>query len=48
MFVLGISLEPGDHPLPNLLSCSSNFSDEKYLSLLVCVSHHLIVALMFE
>ena len=46
VFVTIISLEPGDRPLPNLLLCSSNFADGKYLSFLVCGSHHLIVALL--
>ena len=35
-----ISSETGDHPFPNLLLCSSNFSDEKYLSFLVWGSQH--------
>ena len=54
IFIVGIAnfslplniLEPGDHYLPNLLLRSSNFSDEQYLSFLVCGSHHLIVALL--
>ena len=32
--------------LPNLLLFSSNLADEKYLSLLVCVTHHFIVDLV--
>ena len=47
IFVPGISSEPGGQPLPNLLLCSSIFSDEQYLSLFVCGSRHFIVALMF-
>ena len=43
-----ISSEPGDHILPDLLLCSSNFPDEQYLILLVCGYNHYIVALMLE
>ena len=45
-FVLVINSEPGDHNLPNLLFCSSNFTDEQYLSLLECGSYHLIVSML--
>ena len=41
------SLEPGDHHFSNLLLCSSIFSDEQYLSFLVCGSHNFIVYLLF-
>ena len=41
-----IKVELGDHNLPNLLLCSSNLSDEQYLSVLVCRSHHFIVDLL--
>ena len=37
VFLTNISSEPGDHHLPNLFLCSSNFVDEQYLSFLVCV-----------
>ena len=47
IIVPSISSEPGDQPFPNILFCSSNFSDGNYLSLFLCGSHHLIVALMF-
>ena len=47
IFLPIISSEPGDQPLTNLLLCSSNFSDEQYLSLFVCGYHHLIVAVLF-
>ena len=47
VFVPIIISEPGDLPLPNLLLCSSKISDEQYLILLVCGSHHFIVALLF-
>ena len=47
VFVSRMSSKYGDHPLPNLLLCSSNFIDEQYLSLLVCGSHHFIVDLVF-
>ena len=46
IFLPVIISEPGYHSLPNLLLCSSNFADEKYLSLLVCGSHNFIVDLM--
>ena len=39
-------LELGNQPFPNLLLCYSNFSDEQYLSFLVCGSHHFIVDLL--
>ena len=42
-----ISSEPGDHYLPNLLLCSSIFSDDQYFIFLVCGYYHLIGALMF-
>ena len=48
VFVTRTSSEPGKHTLPNLLLCSSNFSDEQYLSFLVCGSYHFIVDLLFE
>ena len=38
-----ITSEPVDHHFPNLLLGSSIFTDEKYLSFLVCGSHHFIV-----
>ena len=41
-----MSSEPGDHPLTNLLLCSSDFSDEQHLSFLVCWSHYFIVDLL--
>ena len=41
-----ISSELGDHTFPNLLLCSSEISDEQYLSFLVCVYHHFILALL--
>ena len=41
-----INSETGDHTFPNLLLCSSNLADEKYLSLLICGTQHLIVALL--
>ena len=47
IFVPIISSETGDQPLPNLLLCSSNFSDEQYLSLFVCGYYHFIVAMLF-
>ena len=47
LFVPNTSSEPGNHPLPNLLLCSSNFADEQYLSFLVCGSYHFIVDLLF-
>ena len=47
IFVPSIDSEPGDQPLPNLLFCSSKFSDEQYLRLFVCGSHHFIVDLLF-
>ena len=47
IFVRRIISERGDHPLPNLFLCSSDFADEQYLSFLVCGSYHLIVALLF-
>ena len=47
IFVPSIRSEPGDHPLQNLLLYSSNFADKQYLIILVCVSHHFIVALLF-
>ena len=45
--MLSMRSEPGDHPFPNLLLCSSNFVDEQYLSFLLFVSHNFIVALVF-
>ena len=47
IFVPIISSDPGDQTLPNLLLCSSEFSDEQYLSIFVCGSHHFIFALVF-
>ena len=46
IFLPFINADPGDHTLPNLLLCSSNFTDEQYLRLLVCLSHNLIVSVM--
>ena len=46
-FLPSTSSEPGDYLLPNLLLCSSYFSDEQYLIYLMCVSHHCILALIF-
>ena len=39
-------LEPGDQTLTKLLLFSSNFTDEQYLSFLVCGYHHFNVALL--
>ena len=47
VLVPSMSSEHGDHPLLNLLFCSSNFADEQYLSFLVYGSHHFTVAIMF-
>ena len=41
-----IDSELGDHHFPSLLLCSSNFSDEPYLSFLVCGPQNFIVALL--
>ena len=46
IFVPSISSEPGDHTLPYLWLCSSNFADEKYLSFFLCGSHRFIVFLI--
>ena len=46
MFVPIIDSELGDHHFPNLLLCSSNLSDELYLSFLVCSPQNCIVALL--
>ena len=35
VFVTSTSSEPGDHTLPKLLLCPSNFANEQYLSYLV-------------
>ena len=47
IFFPKICSEPGDHPMPNLLLCSSNISDEQFLDLLVCGYHHFIIDLPF-
>ena len=46
IFVLVISSNPGDHHLPNLLLCSSKFSDKQYLGFLLYGSHHFILSLL--
>ena len=47
VFVPSISSEPGEHPLPYLLLCSSKIPDEQYLIFLLCGSHNFIVNMMF-
>ena len=46
VFVTSMISEPGDHHLSNLLLCSSNISDEQYLSFFVCRYDHFIVYLL--
>ena len=46
IFVPVISSELGDQNFPNLSLCSSNVSDEQYLSLFISGSLHFIVALL--